>query len=134
MLTAVVLWIIAIIFILLTSLNMIRRKVKTKHCTATASAQITDVKEKIKSRNGFISREYHPTISYTIDGTTYSRKYTTAYTGDTYHLGQIIDILYNPQKPEEVNTIGTSNKTDVVLLVIGVVIGVAGVVILAVQK
>ena len=67
-----------------------------------------------------------PTISYIIDGTTYSRKYAKGYRGDTYQVGQAIDIQYNPMNPEEVNTLGTSNQADKVMLIIGIIIGVMG--------
>ena len=52
----------------------------------------------------------------------------------TYHIGQILPILYNPQKPDDVNTIGTSNKADLVMLIIGLVIGVAGIFFVMLQK
>ena len=133
MLIAVVLWIVAFTFILVTCINMIRRAIKTKHCTAETNADVVEIKELVRRRNGIITREFLPTISYNIDGTEYTRKYTKAYHSDTYQTGQIIRILYNPQKPEEVNTIGTSNKADIVMLAIGIIIGIIGVVILALQ-
>ena len=121
-----VLWIIALCFILVTGSRLIKRKVKTNHCTASTTAEITEVKEKVMRRNGVITREYVPTISYIIDGTTYSRKYAKGYRGDTYQVGQTIDIQYNPVNPEEVNTLGTSNQADKVMLIIGIIIGVIG--------
>lgn len=133
MLIAVVLWIVAFTFILVTCINMIRRAIKTKHCIAESKAEITGIKELVRRRNGVFMKEYLPTISYTIDGNTYSRKYTKAYQTSTYYLGQVIPILYNPQKPEEVNTLGSSNKADLVVLIIGIVIGVIGIVILVLQ-
>ena len=129
MFIAIVLWIVAFAFVLVTSINMIRRAIKTKHCTAEANADVVEIKELVRRRNGIITREYLPTISYVIDGTTYTRKYTKAYHSDTYHIG-----LYNPQKPDDVNTIGTSNKADLVMLIIGLVIGVAGIFFVMLQK
>ena len=38
--------------------------------------------------------------------------------------------MYNPKKPIEINKKGLSNKADIVIMCIGVVIGVVGVVIL----
>ena len=126
-----VLWIIALCFILVTGSRLIKRKIKTKHCTASMTAEVTEVKEKVMRRNGVITREYVPTISYIIDGTTYSRKYAKGYRGDEYQVGQTIDIQYNPNNPEEVNTLGTSNQADKVMLIIGIVIGVLGTLIFA---
>lgn len=134
MFIAIVLWIVAFAFVLVTSINMIRRAIKTKHCTAEANADVVEIKELVRRRNGIITREYLPTISYVVDGTTYTRKYTKAYHSDTYHIGQILPILYNPQKPDDVNTIGTSNKADLVMLIIGLVIGVAGIFFVMLQK
>jgi len=134
MFIAIVLWIVAFALVLFTSINMIRRAVKTKHCTAETNADVIEIRELVRRRNGIFTREYLPTISYVIDGTTYERKYTKAYHSDTYHIGQILPILYNPNKPEEVNTIGTSNKADLVMLIIGLVIGVVGIVFVMLQK
>ncbi len=133
MLTAVVFWIVAFAFVLVTSINMIRRSIKTKHCTAETNAEVTEIKEILRRRNGVFMKEFTPHITYTIDGNTYSRKYTKAYHADTYYVGQVMPILYNPQKPEEVNTLGKSNNADLVVLVIGIVIGVIGVVILVLK-
>ena len=121
-----VLWIIALCFILVTGSRLIKRRIKTKHCTATTTAEVTDVREMVMRRNGVITKEYVPTISYIIDGTTYSRKYAKGYRGDTYQVGQTIDIQYNPENPEEVNTLGTSNQADKFMLIIGIIIGVIG--------
>ena len=121
-----VLWIIALCFILVTGSRLIKRRIKTKHCTASTTAEVTEVREMVMRRNGVITKEYVPTISYIIDGTTYSRKYAKGYRGDTYSVGQTIDIQYNPVNPEEVNTLGTSNQADKVMLIIGIIIGVIG--------
>ena len=121
-----VLWIIALCFILVTGSRLIKRNIKTKHCTTFTTAEITEVKERVMRRNGVITREYVPTISYIIDGTTYSRKYAKGYRGDEYQVGQTIDIQYNPNNPEEINTLGTSNQSDKIMLIIGIVIGVIG--------
>ena len=126
MLLVFVLWIVALCFILVTAIRLIKRKIKTKRCMASTTAQVTEVKEKVMRRNGVITREYVPTISYIIDGTTYSRKYAKGYRGDEYQVGQTIDIQYNPNNPEEINTLGTSNQADKIMLIIGIVIGVIG--------
>ena len=121
-----VLWIIALCFILVTGSRLIKRKIETTRCTASTTAKVTEVKEKVMRRNGVITREYVPTISYIIDGTTYSRKYAKGYQGDTYQVGQTIDIQYNPNNPEELNTLGMNNRADKVMLIIGIVIGIIG--------
>jgi len=134
MLIVIVLWIVALCFILVTSIRLLKRRAQMKSCTASTTAVITEVKEKIIRQDGVSTREYVPVISYAIDGTTYARKYTKAYQGDTYHIGQTIDIQYDPRNPEKVNTLGASNKADKVMLIIGIVFGVIGVLIFNVPQ
>lgn len=129
----IALWIVGLIFVLVTLINMIKRAIKTKRCTAPATAIITDVKEKVSRRNNIVSHEYLPTISYNVEGKQYSREYAKAYVADTYRVGQSIDIMVNPSKPAEINKMGSSNKADLVMLVIGVVIILAGAVWLAIK-
>ncbi len=130
---AIVLWIVGLIFILVTLINIIKRSIKTKRCTTRASAIVTDIKEKVSRKNNIVSREFIPTISYNVDGKQYSREFAKAYVADTYRVGQPIEIMVNPNKPTEINKLGSSNKADLVMLVIGVVIIVIGAVLLLVK-
>ena len=127
----IVLWIVGVIFLLISLISIIKRSIKTKRCTTHASAIITDVKEKVSRRNGVVSREYIPTISYNVNGKPYSREYAKAYVADTYRVGQPIEIMVNPNNPAEINKQGSSNKADLVMLVIGVVVILIGFAILA---
>jgi hypothetical protein len=124
------LWIVAFIFILLAVINIITRLIKTRRCTAVVSGVITDIKEKVRTRNGVTSREYVPTVAYTVAGLDYSLKYKKAYNANTYATGQAVEVMYNPNKPSEINTRGTSNKADVVFIIIGILIAFAGVVLM----
>jgi hypothetical protein len=130
MLVPIVLWIVALIFILVTLTNIIKRTIKKKRCTAVTEGTITDIKERIRSKEGVRSREYTPYITYSVDGVEYNKKFIKAYIGDTYKIGQKVEIMYNPKKPIEINKKGLSNKADILIMCIGVVIGVVGVVIL----
>lgn len=127
----IVLWIVGVIFLLISLISIIKRSIKTKRCTTPASAIITDVKEKVSRRNGVVSREYIPTISYNVNGKPYSREYAKAYVADTYRVGQSIEIMVNPNNPAEINKQGSSNKADLVMLVIGVVVILIGFAFLA---
>ena len=129
MLLVFVLWIVALCFIVVTVIRLLKRKSQIKSCTASTTAVVTEIKEKVIRQDGVTTREYVPMISYTIDGTTYARKYTKAYQGDVYQIGQTLDIQYNPRNPEKVNTLGASNKADKVMLIIGIAAGVIGVLI-----
>jgi len=130
--TAVVLWIVSIIFIIITLKNIIVRSVKKRRCTEVTSGVISDVKEFMSRRHNYATREYTPTVSYTVDGKEYNKAYTKAYNSGAYMVGQTVEIMYNPRKPEEINKKGKSNKADVVMLVIGVAIGLIGVVLMIV--
>ena len=129
MLLVFVLWIVALCFIVVTTIRLLKRRAQMKSCTASTTAVVTEIKEKIIRQDGVTTREYVPVISYTIDGTNYARKYTKAYQGDVYQIGQTLDIQYNPRNPEKVNTLGASNKADKVMLIIGIAAGVIGVLI-----
>jgi len=128
----IVLWIVGVIFLLVSVINIIRRAIKTKRCTSPATAVITDIKEKVSRRNNIESHEYIPTVSYTLNGQQYSREFAKAYVADTYRVGQTIEVMVNPNKPTEVNKTGSSNKADLVMMVIGVVIIIIGAVMLMV--
>lgn len=130
MLVSVVLWLVALIFILVTGTNMITRSIKKMRCTAVAEGTVTDIQERVRRTEGVKSREYIPFVLYSVEGVDYNKKFIKAYIGDTYKIGQKVEIQYNPNKPAEINKKGLSNKADLVILCIGIVIGLAGVVIL----
>ena len=122
----IVLWIVGVIILLVSLINIIKRSIKTKRCTTPASAIITDVKEKVSRRNNVVSREFTPTISYNVNGKQYSREFAKAYLADTYIVGQPIEIMVNPNNPAEINKLGSNNKADLVMLIIGAVIIIIG--------
>lgn len=130
--TAIVLWIVAFMFILIAGINIITRTIKTRRCTAVTTGAISDVKEKVTRRSnaGYASREYIPTVVYTVGGIQYSKRFAKAYNDATYAVGQKVEVMYNPERPAEINKKGTSNKADIVILCIGVIIGIVGVVLL----
>lgn len=122
-LTAVILWLVALIFLIIIIKNVISRATKKRRCTATTIAVIKDVKERFIT---LMTTEYIPVISYTVDGHEYTCKFTKAYVADMYQVGQSIEIQYNPRKPKEINTKGDSNKSDYVFLGITILLGIIG--------
>ena len=126
-LTAVILWLVALIFLIIIIKNVISRATKKKRCTATTNAVVKEVKEHFVT---LMSTEYIPLISYTVDGTEYTCKFTKAYVPETYRVGQTVEIKYNPRKPKEINTKGDSNKSDYVFLGITVLLVIIGYVLL----
>lgn len=139
MATAIALWVVALAFILITLKNILVRNLKTRRCTAAVTGTVVDVKEKRRTQGrgaghvGFTTTEYIPTVSYTVNGAEYSRRFTPAYRADAYTVGQAVEIMVNPKKPSEINKKGTSNKADIVMLCLGAAVGVAGAVLLMVQ-
>lgn len=126
-LTAVILWLVAFVFLIMIVKNVISRATKKKRCTATTNAIIKEVKDRFVS---IFTREYTPIISYTVDENEYICKFTKAYVPEMYQVGQSIEIQYNPKKPNEINTKGDSNKSDLVFLIITIVLGIIGYVLL----
>ena len=112
---------------------MINRAIKKQRCTAVVTGTISEVKEKVSRRNDVPTREYIPTVVYTVNGVEYSKPFTKAYNAATYTVGQKVEVMYNPNKPVEINKKGTSNKADVVILCIGVLIAIIGAVLLAIS-
>lgn len=126
----IVLWVVALAFILVTLKNILVRAVKTRRCSAIVNGVISDVKEKAVRREGITSREYIPTVSYTVDSIEYNKRLAKVYHSDTYTIGQMVGIMYNPKRPSEIYKKGRSNKADIIILSIGVLIAVVGVVLL----
>lgn len=139
MVTTIVLWVVALAFMLVTLKNILVRTVKMRRCTEAVMATITDVKEQRSTQGrsggfvGITTWEYIPTVAYMVDGVEYSKRFTKAYHADTYVTGQTVEIMVNPNKPSEINKKGTSNKADIVMLCIGVLIGIVGAVLLAIK-
>ena len=131
--TAFVLWIVALIFVIITLKNIIVRAVKKRRCTETTDGVISDVREIVRRRNNYVTREYIPTVTYTVGGEEYSRPFTRAYHAGTYTVGQTVEIMYNPGKPAENNKKGKSNTADIVMLCIGVAIGVVGIILIVLE-
>ena len=139
MVTTIVLWVVALAFIFITLKNILVRAIKSKRCTEEVTATITDVKEQSRreghSRDhyGITTKEYVPTVAYTVDGVEYSKRFTKAYNADAYSIGQAVKIMVNPNRPSEINKKGASNKADVVMLCIGVFIAIAGAVLMVIK-
>ena len=131
--TVIVLWLVGVIFIFVSIISMIQRAIKTRHCTERTSATITDVKEKVTRRNNIKSTEYIPTILYTVNGQEYSREFAKAYVANTYQVGQTLEIMYNPDKPTEINKQMSNTKVDLVMLVIGLVVILVGIIMLVLK-
>lgn len=137
--TAIVLWIVGLTFILLTLKNILVRTFKRQRCSALVKGTVTEVQERARRTGrssghaGYTLREYIPSVSYTVGGVDYETNLAPAYAPDAYQPGMTVDIQYNPKKPSEINKKGSSNKADLVMLGIGVALLVAGAVLLFIE-
>lgn len=91
-------------------------------------AVVTNVKELSSSQSsssyGNPDRLYRIEVEYVVG--------TTKYTGRTSTLakkGDIVDILYNPKKPEQHGELRTSNISILVLNSLGILFGFSGILI-----
>lgn len=130
--TAIVLWIVAFFIIMGSLFNIVMRAIKRKRCTEITAGTITDIKEKIKRGEEYSTREYYSTVSYIVGGVTYTKPFIKAYNSETFKVGQEVDVMYNPNKPSEINTLGVSNIAAFVVLGVGLLIGVSGIILLAI--
>lgn len=133
---AIVLWVVGVAFLFVTIKNIIVRTVKLRRCTASATATVEDIKEKVTTRGrssdniGVTFMEYIPTLRYEVDGKEYIKSYSPAYRNDTYKIGNTIEVMYNLKKPSEINKKGSSNKADIILFCLGIVILIVGIVLM----
>lgn len=136
---AFALWVVALVFVLIGVKNLLVRALRKRRCTATVMGDVVDVHVKHTTSgrsgdsDGVTTTEYIPTVEYVVEGVNYSEKFTPGYSSSTYHVGQSVEIMYDPKKPTVINTKGKSNTTDLVVLGIGVVLAVVGVVLVAVS-
>lgn len=134
--TVIVLWLVALIFIFITLKNLVVRAIKKRRCTKALTATVVEVKEKTSTRgrsrshSGITAIEYLPIVSYRVDGTEYTKHLSKTYHADACAIGQTVELLVNPNKPSEINKKGASNKADIVILCIGLLMGVIGIILL----
>lgn len=134
MVWALVSWVVALAFIIITLKNILVRAVETRRCSMAVTGTVMSVQKKVSRVGGDDAvestlTEYIPIVSYAVSGVDYSEPFTKAYREDAYSVGQTVQVMVNPAKPSEINKKGKSNAVDLVMLVIGVLIGVVGVVL-----
>ncbi|MDE6372063.1 MAG: DUF3592 domain-containing protein [Clostridia bacterium] len=103
---------------------------KTKDYVKTDSTVVDIAEVRMRdSEHGGMKTLYAEIVEYVVDGVTYSAQNTTS-SNRPKSIGSKIEISYNPNNPEEYvfpqNTVGAS----AILFVLGVVFGIAGIVLL----
>lgn len=96
----------------------------TKECTNTCKGTLTRINEieiDHSTSNGkwYTTKSYVPIYEYEVQGEKYQIKGTN---GSGFKIGDIVEINYNPRKPEECYIEGYSFIFWIILLIIGIII------------
>ena len=92
-------------------------------CTEKTTAKIKDIKSDYfgdaLNEHSYVS--YFPVIEYNIENKNYVRKYDVGFKKNTYEIGDEVEILYNPEEPNEFYFAGdkTSAKIGELFPVLG---------------
>jgi len=117
--------VIALILFAIGGVMMFRHKHLQNVCSKTATATVTDCRSHTTRQNGRTKTKYKSTLSFEVDGQTYSFSLSSKSTKDS--VGSEYSIRYNPQNPDECLV---PSETEYSVFVIGfgalfLVIGIA---------
>lgn len=113
---------------------MLKGNDMAKRCTAKATGTVVEVieEEENNTDDAGYTYMYFPVIEYKAEEQTISQKYSTGDGNqDKYKVGDKVDVLYDPNKPEDYLIKGdekTSNIMGIVFIVMGAVVAVVGIV------
>ena len=120
---------------------LISGKNKAKRCTSGAVGTVVEIIEEKEENtdteeDGAIVYDsytytYYPVIEYKVGDKTVSKRSEIGYgSKDKYKVGDKIDILYDPNKPEDyiIKNDKSSNIIGIVFIVVGVIVTGVGVV------
>jgi len=105
-----------------------------KGCTATANATIVDIKTKIEhdaGETGSDTTKYIPVLEFYANGSqVVAEGNQSSGNREKYHVGDSMEIIYNPDKPTILfmDTQAKTNKFSLLLTVIGAAMLVYGIV------
>ena len=89
-----------------------------KVCTTSTQATIVDFKQEIDDESNNVS--YFPIIEYEVNGKKYNKTHSTSDSMHKYSVGQKINILYNPDNPDEYYIEGDGSDNIVSFICFGV--------------
>lgn len=78
-----------------------------KRCTLQTQGVVIDIIERISTdacendSTGSITRYYVPVVKYQVFNVVYTYESRRADTGVVFQVGDMVDVCYNPRKPEE---------------------------------
>ena len=72
-------------------------------CTVPINATVVDLEKEYTHLRGAEYTHYRPVVSYTVDGKSYTEKaYFRTNRKTKYPVNSVIEIFYNPKRPEEI--------------------------------
>ena len=103
---------------------------KVKRCTVEAVGTVVEIQEETTTDSDGTSITYHPVLSYKVEGKTIKSKSPVGTSNKKYNVNENVDILYNPNKPEEFIIKGDKslNIMGIIFVILGTLCAVAGIV------
>lgn len=112
----------------------------SKRCTTETVGTVTEIIEEREENteaeaSGAVVYDtykytYYPVIEYKVEDKTFNEKYSTGSSKSKYLVGDKIDVLYDPNKPEDYLIKGdkSSNIIGIIFIAAGAVVAIIGVV------
>ena len=80
---------------------LIKEILKRKKCTVSTKGVVVDISREVSNdSDGNRSITLYPIFEYNVSGEKYVQKSKNGSNFCKYHIGQEVEILYNPDKPE----------------------------------
>lgn len=123
--------VIGIIFIAVAVFMYFKNSYLVKNCTIDAIATVVDMREELSTdvdNNGFM---YYPIIEYQAGDRKVTTELGEGSSTPSYRINEKINILYNPNKPEEFIIKGdsSSNVVSIIFGILGLGVFAYGVVV-----
>ncbi len=100
---------------------------KNRKCTEEAVATVTGVESTSYTtgrRHRKRKHKYHPVVEFTVNGQkVQQRAPLSSSSSDAYEVGSEIEILYNPQDPQEFRALGKSPWSEYLLALLALLLG-----------
>ena len=131
---AAVFFVIGLALIILGYSMDVRSEDLEKQCTETADAVIVEIRSSSKNGSNTKRTTYTPIVEYKVGSKTYTHKVTNPGKKNTFSVGEIIEIHYDPDDPKTayVDREATGSSIfSVVMYICGAIIMVFGVVVIA---
>ena len=90
-------------------------KKRIMRCTAKTNAKIIKIVTEniIHDYGNPAIYSYFPVIEYSVENESFQRMYNIGFKKDKYKIGEEIEIMYNPEKPEDFYFVGDNSGSKV---------------------